>query len=369
MDVFRRITDALGLAAPDWGDAVLRQVVAGRAEELGNRRPEWRERLAAVGRSVSGGLAAGAETELAHALWLMEGAGSWGASEAACRLAEFVSGLSAAEHLDRTPGASYRRPDTGEWVRVTADGLARQPLPGFRVAGTSVWVYPPRTELFDDVFLPAFLGHLYPAFDQEIDAPRLDALTRAAFDSIHEYSQELASGIGRTLSAVALLPPTARALSTNLGLRYPRAVFVSPWSRPSDPHLLASSIAHEYYHQCCWILRADGRLDGVLNPAGRIRSPLSGYDVDTLSMLDGLLIFVSNLDYFNDVLDRRLAAAENVEYIRRRRDVLVEKLPALIRLLEDAVRVGSPAAEFVRVLAEYCQALRIDTQRRTGRFI
>jgi hypothetical protein len=157
-------------------------------------------------------------------------------------------------------------------------------------------VYRPYPHLFDDIDPQLYWGH-----GCQLETKQLWRLAKEAVRVISSYSTELAAGFCREISTVAFLAPkpgTGEFGSFSKRNFYIGGIFVSI----AGPISVAEQFIHEYYHQTIWPwwmiepptdLPADDQI---------IVSPITGRPRSLLSMIQGLLINYSLIDYYRFIL-------------------------------------------------------------------
>ena len=157
-------------------------------------------------------------------------------------------------------------------------------------------VYRPCPHLFDDID-----HQLYRGEGCQLETKQLWRLAKEALRVIISYSTDLAAGFCRAISTVAFLarqPGDREFGSFSKRNYYIGGIFVSI----ADPICVAEQFIHEYYHQAIWPwwmlepptdLPADDEI--IVSPITGRRRPLS-------SMIQGLLINYSLIDYYRFIL-------------------------------------------------------------------
>jgi hypothetical protein len=157
-------------------------------------------------------------------------------------------------------------------------------------------VYRPYPNLFDDID-----RRLYRGDGCQLETKQLWRLAKEALRVISSYSTDLAAGFCREISTVAFLAPQPGDRDFGSFSKrnfYIGGIFVSI----ADPISVAEQFIHEYYHQTIWRwwmiepptdLPADDQI---------IVSPITGRPRPLLSMIQGLLINYSLIDYYRFIL-------------------------------------------------------------------
>ncbi|HEX5038112.1 MAG TPA: hypothetical protein VFX30_13215 [bacterium] len=218
-----------------------------------------------------------------------------------------------------------------------------------RLSGFQPAVYLPRNGMFQDILMPKY----YPDMKAPPKPSALKTQLTRTLEHMKDFSRDVWEDFQDAVSNVVLLTsaPGVGVGSMAITHKYFGGVFFNCFM--NDEYNGVESLVHEYIHNRCTLWWESATPTGLPSDTVHIVSPMTGNRVMASTMIHALIIYISALQFYRFIQDRRKPADRSERArLARRASHLSKNMPQLYRRLRRTVTSGTDAEKLLGYLME-----------------